>query len=115
MSLNLRVALFLFSILLFVVVTYILKKGSISEKYSLLWYSMSVIILLVSIFPNIFVFISDYFGFQVMSNLIIGIIIALLTFITISLTIIVSGQKKKLTLLIQEISLLKEKVDNNEE
>ena len=46
-----------------------------------------------------------------MSNMLIGILIAMLIFITISLTIIVSGQKYRITLLTQELSMLKEKVN----
>ena len=49
-------------------------------------------------------------GFQTMSNMVIGIILVLLTFLTMALTIIVSGQKKKTTLLIQEISILKSEI-----
>ena len=40
--------------------------------------------------------------------------ICILLFLTMSLTIITAGQKRKITLLIQEISILKEKVKNNE-
>ena len=45
--------------------------------------------------------------FSVILALITTKILALLLFLTMSLTIITSGQKKKITLLIQEISILK--------
>jgi len=115
MSINLRISLFLFSIFLILVTTYILKKGRIPEKYSLLWYFIALVILIVSILPNIFVYFSHALGFEAMSSLITGIILGLLTFLTMALTIIVSGQKKKTTLLIQEISLLKSEVYKNGE
>ena len=92
--------------------TYVLKKGRIPEKYSLLWYAFSLIILFVSLFPNLFTFISKKLGFEVMSNFIIAIIIGSLLLLTMALTIMIAGQKKKTTMLIQEISLLKEKIDN---
>ena len=47
-----------------------------------------------------------------MSNMMVGIFIFLLLIITLELTIIVSSQRKKITTLIQEVSLLKEKIDN---
>ena len=52
-------------------------------------------------------------GFQTISNLVVGVFIVILFFITISLTVIVSAQKKKITLLIQEVSILKEVVNGN--
>ena len=44
-----------------------------------------------------------------MSNMVIAMFIFILLMITIMLTIIVSGQQKKITLLIQELSILKNK------
>lgn len=113
MPLNLRICLLVFSLLLFLIITHILKKGRMPEKYSLLWYFISLVILILAVFPSFFTYISSKIGFQVISNLITGIMLALLIFITMSLTIIVSGQKKKATLLIQEISLLKNEENFN--
>lgn len=113
MSVSLRIALLIFALFLVFVTTYILKKGRIPEKYSLLWYFISFIILLLAIFPSILTFISDKIGFQAVSSFIIGVLLVLLTFITMALTIIVSGQKKKTTLLIQEISLIKSEMHHD--
>lgn len=112
MAINLKIVLLIFSIFLLLVTTYILRKGRIPEKYALLWYFISLVILILTFFPGVFSFLSNKLCFQVMSNLIIGIMLVLLIFLTMSLTIIVSGQKKKTTLLIQEISLLKAKINN---
>lgn len=114
MSLSLSITLVTVSIFLIFLITYILKKGRISEKYSLLWYLFALLILLVALFPKLFSFISIKLGFQVMSNLIIGVIIGILLLLTMALTIMIAGQKKKTTLLIQEISILKQKVEENE-
>ena len=66
---------------------------------------------MVAIFPSGLVFLANSLGFETMSNLVIGIIIGILLFLTMSLTIITSGQRKKITLLIQEVSMLKEKIN----
>lgn len=113
MSLSLTITLIIVSIFLIFLTTHFLKKGRISEKYSLLWYVFSLMIFLVGIFPNIFSFISNKLGFQVMSNLIIAVILGLLILLSMALTIMIAGQKKKTTLLIQEISLLKNEVEEN--
>lgn len=115
MSLNLSITLILVSVFLMILTTYVLKKGRIPEKYSLLWYGFSIVIMLTGLFPNIFSFISVRLGFQVMSSLVVGFIIGVLILITMSLTIMIAGQKKKTTLLIQEISILKKEVKEYEE
>lgn len=107
MSITLTTTLLVVSLFLVLLTTHFLKKGRIPEKYSLLWYGFSLIIFLVGIFPNLFSFISNKLGFQVMSNLIIAIIVGLLVLLTMVLTIMIAGQKKKTTLLIQEVSLLR--------
>ena len=49
-----------------------------------------------------------------MSNLIIGVIIGILLLLTMALTVMIAGQKKKTTLLIQELSILRHEVKENE-
>lgn len=115
MSINLIITLILVSIFLLFLTTFFLRKGRIPEKYSLLWYAFAFIIMLLGIFPSIFTFISSKLGFQVMSNLIIGIFIGILILFNMVLCIMIAGQKKKTTLLIQEISMLKKRVKFIEE
>ena len=107
MSITLRIYLIIFSLFLILLTFFVLRKGRIPEKYSLIWFFIAFIILLVGIVPNFVDLISELLGFEIMANMITAIILLLMTFITMSLTIIVSGQKKKITLLIQEVSLLK--------
>ena len=114
MSLSLTITLIAGSLFLIILTTHILKKGRIPEKYSLLWYFFALLILLVAVFPNLFGFISTKLGFQAMSNLIIGVLIAILLLLTMALTVMIAGQKKKTTLLIQELSILKQEVKLNE-
>ena len=109
MSLNLRLLLFIFSVFSFFIIFILLKKEKIPVKYSLVWLLSSLIFLIVSLFPYSLSDITKFIGFQTTSNLVIGIILALLLIITMVLTTIVSAQNKKITLLIQEVSLLKGK------
>ena len=110
MSTNLRIMMLIVAILLFISVFIALKKGRMPLKYSLVWLIPDIILLLISCAPLSLWKFTELIGFQTVSNLVVGIFILMLFFITISLTIIVSGQNTKITLLIQEISLLKEKV-----
>ena len=114
MSINLRIGMIIVGLLLLYITVIILKKGRMPVKYSLIWLFSSVLILLIGIVPSLFGIFAKLLGFFTISNMITGIFIFILLLITMSLTIIVSGQKKKITLLIQEISILKGKIDNKE-
>lgn len=111
MEAKLRFEIFLFFIFILFVIIKILKKDRMPIKYSLVWISSSIVMLIIAVFPKLLQFVANILGFGLASNMILSIFLGLLIFITISLTIIVSGQKKKLTLLIQEVSMLKEKVN----
>lgn len=108
MSLKLRIVLIIFSLIVTIMTTIVLKKERIPIKYSLLWYLSSFIIFILALFPFIIEWVTKVLGFQTTASLIIGTMISILLFLTMSLTIITSGQKKKITLLIQEVSMLKE-------
>lgn len=114
MSVSLRLLLLIFSIVLGLVTTIVVKRGRMPIKYSLLWYFSALIIFILAVFPLIIEWIAGLFGFITLSNLVTSIMIGILLFLTMSLTIITAGQKLKITLLIQEVSLLKEKVNNDE-
>lgn len=109
MSVSLRILLLVFSIVLAFATTVVVKRGRMPIKYSLLWYFSSLIIFILAVFPFIIEWVAKLFGFITLSNLITSIMIGILLFLTMSLTIITAGQKRKITLLIQEISMLKEK------
>ncbi len=59
--------------------------------------------------------LAKFLGFELLSNMVLCIFIGLLLFLTLILTVMVAGQKKKTTLLIQELSLLKRKWRMNDE
>lgn len=111
MSINLTLGLIIVSFVLFIVIIMILGKRRIPVKYSLVWLFSSFLILLIAIVPQLFQKIAKALGFVTMSNMVIGLFIFILLMITIILTVIVSGQRKKITLLIQEVSMIKSDKD----
>lgn len=110
MSASLRLGLLLAALILIIIIFKVLKDGKMSVKYSILWFICVFVLILLAAFPDFFWNISKIFGFQAMSNMVIGILILILLFITISLTMMIATQKRKTTMLIQEVSLLKEKI-----
>lgn len=112
MPVNLRIALFIVALVIAFTIIKILRKSMIPVKYSLLWWLADIILFLLAIWPHFFILFMDILGFATISNMIVGVFIVILIFITMSLTVIVSAQKRKITVLVQEVSLLKNKVDS---
>ncbi len=106
MQLKLTLTLIIFSLVLIFFISLLLNKGRIPVKYALIWYLSILVILILSFFPGVFAFFAKLFGFQLVSNMVIMLLIGILFILVIVLNIMVAGQKKKTTLLIQEISIL---------
>lgn len=111
MSLSLTIVSILFSLFIIIFVVFLLRKGSISIKYSLIWLILFLILLIVAIIPGFMAWITNLLGFKAASNMAVSLILGVQVIITIALTVIVSNQDKKIRLLIQEISLLKGKYE----
>ncbi len=110
---NLQVLLLIVGCILAAIVFIPLKYGRIPIKYAIVWYVPIAVILLFALFPRIVWFFVHLFGFQTASNFIIGLFIAILIYICLSLLIIAAGQTKKINLLIQELSILKSKEEKD--
>ena len=91
-----------------------LKKGRMPLKYALVWIVPTILIFFLAVFPQLLIKFSSFLGFAALSNLITGIIIVLLLFISMSLTIIVAGMNTKIVLLIQEVSTAKARINELE-
>ena len=113
MESSLRLAIFLVAVVILLFVMYLLRKGRLPIKFALLWLIAIVLLLIVALFPDMLLWLMNLIGFVTLSNMIIGILFVILIFITISLTVIISGQKEKIRILIQEVSILKEEVKQN--
>ena len=106
MSIRLIVSLILFALIWLVLILYYVRHKKISVKYSLFWFFSALLILIVGLFPWIITFVNEVFGFETISNLVIGMLITILMLITFILTVIVTKQKEQIKTLIQEVSIL---------
>ena len=109
MSSHLKITLIIVGILLFLTVLVLISKKKLPIKYSLFWFFTSIIIILVGAVPNFIGIFTKMIGFETTASLIIGIIVGVLLLITLLLTVIIAEQKRKITLLIQEVSILNKK------
>lgn len=110
---NLRVLLIILSLVLIIIILKLISKNKLPIKYSLFWLASAIIVFLVGAFPHIIGKFTSLIGFETSVNLITGTILGLLLLITLLLTIIISEQKRKIILLVQEVSMLKEQIEKN--
>lgn len=107
--------IFLIALLIFqlILIVNTVKRKKISMKYASFWIFLILIMAIVVIFPKIVFIISKIFGFEKASNMIFLLGFFFLFYIIFILTTSISIQNEKIKLLIQELSLLKERVDKN--
>ena len=110
MALELEIIAVVFLLVLLFVITIFVKKNKISVKYSLIWYFICIILILLTIFPNLLGFVTNLLHIKVASNMIFALMLVGLFIINVSLTIIVSEQKEQIRNLIQELSLVKKSI-----
>lgn len=114
MSIGAIIVVLFTAFLILVSTLVLLKNGRIPVKFAVLWLLVFLVLLLVGCIPNVIMNIAAQFGFKTMSNMLTGVLIVMLFFMCMALTIIVSGQKTRITLLTQELSMLKEKIEKKE-
>lgn len=111
MSGNLRILLIVFAVLLAIIIFSLISKKKIPVNISIFWLLSALIILILGLFPNFLNFFTKLTGFKTISNFVVGIMISILLCNTLLLTLFLNNQNKKIILLIQEVSLLKEKLE----
>ena len=112
MAPQLAVTAVIFLLILLFVITLFVKQNKISVKYSLIWYFICILLILLTIFPDLLGFFTNLLQIRVASNMIFALMLVGLFIINISLTVIVSTQKEQIRNLIQEVSLLKKDKKN---
>ena len=84
-------------------------------SFSIFWIITGIVLIILAIVPNLVETISKALGFEAPSNMLFVVTIFMAFYLIFNLTTIVSQENKKNILLIQEVSLLKKKVEELEE
>ena len=77
---KLTISLLLVAFLLIIVTLVTLRKNKINVKFAIIWFIPAIAIALLALLPNLFIKFTQLFGFQTISNLIIGFILVLILF-----------------------------------
>lgn len=101
-----------FAILLFLFLIKLVKDKNVSVKYALVWLIPLMVFIISILFPKFFINIAHLIGFDTLVSFVFCILFAFLIIICMVLTVIVTRLRNRQKILIQELSLLKEKVYN---
>ncbi|WP_297668656.1 DUF2304 domain-containing protein [Thomasclavelia sp.] len=111
MSLTLQITLILMSILLFLILIRNVKKGKLRSDYAIGWIICSILLIVVSIFPQIAYFGAKILGVISTANIVFAFMILMLIILVYVLFSKVSMLEEKQKNLIQELAILKK--ENN--
>ena len=111
MSITLRIVLIVIAILYLITLIRRLKKRKLQLSFSIFWMITGVVLILIALFPAIIVNLSGIFGFQAPSNMLFLLTIFIAYYLIFELTLKLSQENKKNIALVQEISLLKRRVE----
>lgn len=100
-----RIALVILCLVFLVVILAMVKKKQLTMRYSLLWICLSITMLICALFPQIVYLFSNFVGFMTPSNFLFFVAIFFLLAISLSLSVIVSRQQRRITTLIQQLAI----------
>lgn len=113
MSLTLRILCIVGSALVFVFIANSIKKKRVQLEDAIFWVFLSLALLIVAIFPQLAIFLSDLIGIKAPSNFVFLVAIAILLIRLFSLSTEVSRLKHRLNELAQEEALLAKQEEDN--
>lgn len=113
--LSLRIALLLGSAGLFAFILYLIKKGKLEVKYSIIWMAFSAAMLLFAIFPYLVLILGDIAGVLDPVNFIFLSQIIFILLILLSVSAVISGFSQKIKKLAQANAFLEKRVRELEE
>lgn len=114
MQLPLKIALICILLIYLFCILKAVKRKNMRIGYLIFWSITGVILIISLLIPNLVDNISSKLGFEMPINMIFSIAIFIILYLIFDLTIIISKEEKKNTMLIQEISMLKKRVEDLE-
>lgn len=109
-DLTLRLDLFLGAAVFLAVILWLLKKGRLTVRYSIIWLMAGGALLLFAVFPYIVLVLRDWLNMEMPVNVVFTLVLAFVLLLLLSLSNIVSGFAEKLKRLAQENALLEKRV-----
>ncbi len=107
---QIKIFMLLFSLFLLIVVTDLVRRKHLREKYSLIWLLVPLVLTIISIWPGLLEHFSIMFGVYYPPSLgfIAGIMFLLI--ITLMLSVVVSHHSDKITRIVQQQAILENRL-----
>lgn len=114
LSIPLRIAVVILCIAFLVLTIRQIRSQKLLIKYSLLWLLLSIIILVVAVFPEPIFMLANAIGFDAPSNFVFAVGFFFVLALCLSQSRAISQQTLKNTRLTQEVALLKNQQENED-
>lgn len=114
MQTPLKIALIVILLIYLFCISKSVKRKNMRINYLIFWSIIGIILIIALIAPNFVENISNSLGFGLPINMIFCFAIFVILYLIFDLTRLITKQENKNTLLIQEISMLKKRVEELE-
>lgn len=102
-------------VLFFIALISLLRKNRFELKYSLLWLLSGVIMLILALFPRILDWFAKLIGVYSSVNALFAVLLCCGVMVMISLTAIISKEKREIIRLVQEMAIIENRLRKAEE
>ena len=114
MTLNLKIALIVITLIYLSLILRKIKNKKLQISFSTFWLVSGVLLIIAIATPNLIEYITKTIGNEIQANMIFCITIFVAFYLIFNLTVKLSKEAQKNTSLVQEISLLKKRVEKLE-
>lgn len=114
MQTSLRIALILILLIYLFCISKSVKRKNMRISYLIFWSITGMVLIIALLAPNFVDYISNFLGFGLPINMIFSCAIFIILYLTFDLTKQITKEQAKNVLLIQEISILKKRVEELE-
>ena len=114
MTINLKIALIIITLIYVFLVLKEIKNKKLKLSFAIFWIISGILLIIAIMTPNLIEYLTKIIGFEVPANMLFCITIFTAFYLIFNLTVKLSKEYQNNVLLIQEISLLKSKVEELE-
>lgn len=115
MNLSLKIILIAAIVVYFLCIIHLLKRKRLELRYTLLWLFGGVVMLLITIFPEAFIFLMGFTGIVEPVNCVFAAVLFIMIIILMSITSIVSKLNANIRRLTQKCALYEKKIRDLED
>lgn len=114
MQVSLNLVLIIMTLIYIFLILKSIRKKKLQISFSIFWLITGVLLIIALLIPNLVENISRALGFEVPANMVFCLTIFVAFYLIFNLTVAISKENKKNTLLVQEVSILKKRVEELE-